>query len=488
MALLKDILYRVPLLATSGNPDVEVKAVRFDSRRVEPGDLFVAVKGTRVDGRDFIGQAIERGAAAIVGEDPLTGMLSIPHVQVADSAQALAVIAANFYGNPSSGLVLVGVTGTNGKTTTVYLLHRLFAAMGYHTGMLSTIVNRIGDSEMPATHTTGDALQIHALLRQMADRGCSHCFMEVSSHALHQKRVFGLEFDLAVFTNITHDHLDYHPTFQNYIQSKKLLFDWLPSSAMALVNADDRNATVMVQNTRAKVHTYGLRTMADFKSRILSNTLHGLEMEIDSRQAWFRLMGDFNAYNITAVYASALLLGMERDDVLTGLSSLAPAPGRFEYVPNPAGITAIVDYAHTPDALSKVLETIVKTRSGGEKIIAVLGCGGNRDRAKRPQMAAIACRFSELVILTSDNPRDEDPVDIIEEMKAGLNKGDDARVLSIVDRREAIRTAVSLAGNRDVVLVAGKGHENYQESGGIRVPFSDRDVLREAIETIKKES
>lgn len=486
MALLKDILYRVPLLATSGNPDVEVKAVRFDSRRVEPGDLFVAVKGTRVDGRDFIGQAIERGAAAVVGEGPVTGMYSVPHVQVVDSAQALAVIAANFYGNPSSGLVLVGVTGTNGKTTTVYLLHRLFAAMGYHAGMLSTIVNRIGDSELPATHTTGDALQIHALLREMVDRGCSHCFMEVSSHALHQKRVFGLEFDLAVFTNITHDHLDYHPTFQNYIEAKKLLFDALPSSAKALVNADDRNAPVMVQNTRAKVHTYGLRAMADFKSRILSNTLHGLEMEIDSRQAWFRLMGDFNAYNITAVYASAILLGMERDDVLTGLSSLAPAPGRFEYVPNPAGITAIVDYAHTPDALGKVLETIVKTRSGDEKIIAVLGCGGNRDRAKRPKMAAIACRFSEWVILTSDNPRDEDPVNIIEEMKTGLKKGDDARVLSIVDRREAIRTAVSMAGKRDVVLVAGKGHENYQESKGVRIPFSDRDVLREAIETIKK--
>jgi UDP-N-acetylmuramoyl-L-alanyl-D-glutamate--2,6-diaminopimelate ligase len=488
MPVLKDILYRVPLLATSGNPEVEIRAIRFDSRQVEPGDLFVAVRGTKVDGHDYIQQAVARGAAAVVSEHPIPSLSPVPFIQVPDSARALAVMASNFYGNPSGKLKLVGVTGTNGKTTTVYLLYRLFTALGYRAGMLTTIVNRILERDIPSTHTTGDAVQIQALLRQMVDQGCTHCFMEVSSHALHQQRVFGLEFDLAVFTNITHDHLDYHPTFQDYIRAKKVLFDQLPSGATALVNADDRNAPVMVQNTRATVHTFGLRTMSDFKSRVITNSLHGLEMELDGRQAWFRLIGDFNAYNLTAVYASAVLLGGGAEKVLTALSSLTAAPGRFEYVPNPAELVAIVDYAHTPDALRNVLETITKTRSGKEKIITVVGCGGNRDKGKRPVMASIACRFSDQVLLTSDNPRDEDPLVIIAEMKAGIRKADEARVLSIVDRREAIRTAVALAQPGDVLLVAGKGHEEYQEIAGVRSPFSDRDVLREAMETKKKKS
>jgi UDP-N-acetylmuramoyl-L-alanyl-D-glutamate--2,6-diaminopimelate ligase len=483
---LKEILYKVSLLSTVGDMSIAVKQLHFDSRKVEEGDLFVAIKGTQVDGHDFIEKAIEKGAAVIVAETVPEKALDVVYVQVRDSAEALGIMAANFYDHPSRKLKLVGITGTNGKTTTVFLLCHLFRDLGYNTGLLSTVHNMIKERQIPASHTTADALQINRLLNDMVEEGCTHCFMEVSSHAISQKRVAGLEFDLGVFTNITHDHLDYHVTFDDYIAAKKRLFDTLPADATALINADDKRAKVMVQNTRAKQMFYSLKVPVDFKARILSNTPLGLELEIDGFKTWFKLTGDFNAYNILAAYAVAVILKEEREQALTLLSSAKAVPGRFERIEEGGDMLVIVDYAHTPDALQNVLKTIQSIRTRNEQVITVVGCGGNRDKAKRPKMADIACKLSDKVIFTSDNPRDESPEAIIDEMKAGVGAADFKKTLTIVDRREAIRTAVALADKHDIILVAGKGHEEYQEIKGVKHEFSDRKVLIETLAEISK--
>ena len=483
MPLLKDILYKVSLVSVSGKTDLDIKALCFDSREVMPKSLFFAIKGTQADGHNFIDKAIASGASAVLCETlPEQMPDGVTFIQVNDSARALGVVASNFYGNPSTRLTLVGVTGTNGKTSTVTLLFRLFRGLGYNVGMISTVENRINDQVLPASHTTPDALSFNKLLTKMVEQSVTHCFMEVSSHSLVQGRVAGAQFKGAVFTNISHDHLDYHGTFDAYIKAKKLLFDGLSSDAFALVNADDKRGLVMMQNTKAAKNTYALRTMCNFKAKILSNTLHGLELEINHKSVWFKLVGAFNAYNLMAVYASAILLGENEDEILTILSNLPTAPGRFELIENPRNIAAIVDYAHTPDALEKVLSTIREFRTGNEQLITVVGCGGNRDRDKRPLMAEIACRFSDKVIFTADNPRDEDPLSIIEDMQKGVSPSQYKKTLVIPDRKEAIKTASLLAGKNDIILVAGKGHENYQEIKGVRTPFDDKQILGETLQ------
>lgn len=478
MAELKDILYKVSITATSGSMNVEVKGICFDSRKAQSGFLFVAVRGTQSDGHDFISKAVSNGAAAVVCEEfPEQVLEAVTYVKVKNSAAALGVIASHFYGNPSARLKLVGVTGTNGKTTVATLLYKLFSSLQYRVGLLSTVVNKIVDKDITATHTTPDPIQINELLLQMLAAGCTHCFMEVSSHAVAQGRIEGLQFTGAIFTNISHDHLDYHRTFESYIRAKKGFFDGLPAEAFALVNVDDKRGMVMLQNSKAGKHTYGLKKMADFKAKIITNSIEGLELEIDNRSVWFKLIGDFNAYNLLSVYGAATLLGEDVETVLTKLSLLNGASGRFELVMPGAKFTAIVDYAHTPDALQNVLQTIAHFRSGQEQVISVVGCGGNRDKTKRPLMAAIACKFSDKVILTSDNPRDEDPMDIIREMQKGVSPTDARKTLVMVDREEAIKTACMLAQEKDIVLVAGKGHETYQEIKGVKYPFDDHEVL-----------
>jgi UDP-N-acetylmuramoyl-L-alanyl-D-glutamate--2,6-diaminopimelate ligase len=478
MRELKDILYKVPLTSSFGNMSVEVKGIAFDSRKVEPGFLFAAVKGTLSDGHQFIGKAVELGASVIMCEKlPEAVNESITYVSVKDSAFALGVAASNFYNNPSEKLKLVGVTGTNGKTTTVTLLYQLFSRMGFKVGMISTVENRIADQIIPSTHTTPDPVQLNALLLKMAETGCTHAFMEVSSHAVDQERIAGVKFAGALFTNITHDHLDYHKTFDNYIRAKKKYFDDLGSDAFALVNADDKRGMVMLQNTKAKKYSFGLKKMVDYKGRILTNSIEGLELEIDNRNVWFKMIGDFNAYNLLGVYGAAVLLGENPDDVLVHLSSLKGAPGRFELVAPGSKFTAIVDYAHTPDALKNVLDTIAQFRTGAEQVITVVGCGGNRDKTKRPLMASIACKLSNKVVLTSDNPRDEDPMDIIRDMQTGILPTEARKTLVIADREEAIKTACMMANGKDIVLIAGKGHETYQEIKGVKYPFDDREVV-----------
>ena len=463
----------------------EVNGIAFDSRRVLPGYLFVAIKGTQTDGHDFIEKAIELGATSIICEAlPARVDENVTYVAVKSSNFALGIVASNFFGNPSEKMRLVGVTGTNGKTTTVTLLYKLFTSLGHKTGMISTVENRIADTAVASTHTTPDPIQLNELLKKMADAGCDHAFMEVSSHAVDQDRIAGLKFAGAVFTNITHDHLDYHKTFENYIKAKKKYFDELSSEAFALVNADDKRGMVMLQNTKAGKFSFGLKKMVDFKSKIISNTIEGLELEINGKSVWFKLIGDFNAYNLLGVYGTAVLLGKDPDEVLTHLSSLTSAPGRFELVGQGSGITAIVDYAHTPDALKNVLETITQFRTGTEQVITVVGCGGNRDKTKRPLMAAIACRYSDKVIFTADNPRDEDPMEIIREMQAGVLPGEVKKTLVIPDREEAIKTACVMARQRDVILIAGKGHETYQEIKGVKHPFDDREVVNRMIRMI----
>jgi UDP-N-acetylmuramoyl-L-alanyl-D-glutamate--2,6-diaminopimelate ligase len=464
---------------------VEVKGICFDSRKVQPDFLFVAVKGTLSDGHVFIGRAIESGAKAIVCETlPDFVADDVTYVTVKDSAQALGIIAANFFENPSEKLALTGVTGTNGKTTTATLLFQLFSALGHRSGLLSTVVNKIVDKELSATHTTPDPIQLNELLHQMVDAGCTHVFMEVSSHAVDQDRIAGLKFSGGIFTNISHDHLDYHKTFENYIKAKKKFFDELPSEAFALVNADDKRGMVMLQNTKASKKTFGLKKMTDFKGKIISNTIEGLEVEIEGKSIWFKLIGDFNAYNLLGVYGAAVLLGEDPDEVLRHLSLLNGAPGRFELVTQGSKVTAIVDYAHTPDALKNVLETIVQFRSGNEQVITVVGCGGNRDKSKRPLMASIACKLSDKVILTSDNPRDEDPMEIIREMQTGVTPSEVRKTLVMADREEAIKSACMMAKERDIILVAGKGHETYQEIKGVKYPFDDREVVRRMMKLI----
>lgn len=478
MAELKDILYKVHITSTSGNMTVDVKGICFDSRKIKPGFLFVAVKGSQADGHFFIEKAIDQGAVAIVAEKlPERITDKITYVAVKNSAQALGIIAANFYKNPSHQLQLIGVTGTNGKTTVATLLYQLFNSLGHRSGLLSTVVNRIVDKEIPATHTTPDPIELNELLVQMVEARCTYCFMEVSSHAVDQERVAGVKFAGAVFTNITHDHLDYHKTFENYIKAKKKYFDELGTEAFALVNADDKRGMVMLQNTKARKQSFGLKKMVDFKGKIITNSIDGLELEIGNKHVWFKLIGDFNAYNLLAVYGTAILLGQDSDEILTHLSAMQGAAGRFELVRPGSKITAIVDYAHTPDALKNVLETIAHFRTGTEQVITVVGCGGNRDRTKRPLMASIACRFSDKVVITSDNPRDEDPMDIIREMQTGIGPSETRKTLVMADRAEAIKTACMLAKQKDIILVAGKGHEKYQEVKGVKHPFDDREVL-----------
>lgn len=476
--LLNNILYGVPLQAVAGNMDIVVSNLVFDSRLVGKDDVFVAVLGTIVDGHEYIDKAIDSDAIAIVCSNlPKNLAKGITYVEVTDSAEALGIMAANYYDKPSEKIKLIGITGTNGKTTIATLLHNLYQSAGYDSGLISTISNKIGDKEYPATHTTPDALQLNKILAEMIANGCSYCFMEVSSHALDQHRTAGLSFSGAIFTNLSHDHLDYHQTFDAYIKAKKTLFDNLPKAAFALVNNDDKRGKVMLQNTKAEKHFYAIKSAAEFRAKIISSNLDGLELDVDGAQVWFRIFGEFNAYNLMAVYGTAILLGMESSEVLRLMSNLQAAPGRLEQVPNSLGLTALVDYAHTPDALTKVLETINKFRSGNEQLITVVGCGGDRDVEKRPLMSAIACQFSEKVILTSDNPRSEDPEKIIDDMMAGIGPSLKRKALRIASREEAIKTACLMAQNKDIILVAGKGHESYQEIKGKRFPFDDREVL-----------
>ncbi|MEQ9426214.1 MAG: UDP-N-acetylmuramoyl-L-alanyl-D-glutamate--2,6-diaminopimelate ligase [Cyclobacteriaceae bacterium] len=485
MALLKDILYKASLVSVAGDMNVGLSSLCFDSRESEQGCLFFAVKGTQVDGHKFIDKAIELGASAVVCEElPRSLDDKVTYVQVDNSAKALGIAASNFYDNPSAKLKLVGVTGTNGKTTTVTLLHNLFRKLGYNVGLLSTVQNQINEEVIPTKLTTPDSITINKLLQQMVDSGCTHCFMEASSHAIVQHRVTGLDFAGAVFTNISHDHLDYHATFDDYIQAKKTLFDELNSSAFALVNIDDKRGKIMLQNTRALKKTYSLNYVADFKGKVTTNSLEGLEMEINNEAAWFRLIGDFNAYNLLAVHGTGCLLEEEPSEVLTTMSALTPAPGRFEQVPNEFDIIAIVDYSHTPDALENALKTIKNFRTGNEQVITVVGCGGDRDKTKRPIMADVATSLSDKVILTSDNPRTEDPEAILKDMQKGVSPTNYKKSLTISDRREAIKTACSLANKKDIILVAGKGHEDYQEINGVRHPFDDRKVLSEMLNLI----
>jgi UDP-N-acetylmuramoyl-L-alanyl-D-glutamate--2,6-diaminopimelate ligase len=473
-----------------GNAETEIQSLTFDSRKATQGVAFFALRGVQADGHNFISQAAATGVSAIICEnlpenaEELAKNATI--IQVKSSAAAMGYIASVFYGEPSKKLKLVGVTGTNGKTTCVTLLHKLFRELGYSVGLLSTVQNQINETVIPATHTTPDAITLNKLLADMVKTGCTHCFMEVSSHALVQHRVTGLDFKGAVFTNITHDHLDYHLTFDEYIKAKKLFFDNLNKKAFALINADDKRGAVMLQNTKAEKHEYSLRKATEFKARLLENSIQGLHLEIDGHEILFRLIGTFNAYNILAVYGAAVLLGEDKTEVLTVLSNLTSAAGRFDYLISSSQITGIVDYAHTPDALENVLSTIQQIRKPEQKIITVVGCGGNRDAAKRPVMAEIACKFSDRILLTSDNPRDEEPQDILNQMQAGVKPTELRKTLSIIDRREAIKTAIALADPNDIILVAGKGHETYQEIKGQRSPFDDKQVLREMFTLLGK--
>ena len=486
MPVLQDILYKVKIRSFSGDMATEINDLQIDSRKVGPGTAFIAIRGVQADGHGFIEAAIEKNVSAIICETmPSTLAEGIAYVQVENSSYAAGVMAHNFYGVPSERLHLVGVTGTNGKTTIATLLFKLFTALGYTCGLVSTVENRIGNDVIPSTHTTPDAISLNKLLADMVSAGCSHVFMETSSHALHQHRVAGLVYRGALFSNITHDHLDYHKTFDEYIRVKKSFFDNLPASAFAISNADDKRGAVMLQNTIASKYFYSLKTMADFKGKILENSLTGLLMTINDQEVHFRMIGEFNAYNLLAVYGAAVCLDEDKHEVLRILSEISGAEGRFEYfVSRKEQIIAIVDYAHTPDALVNVLTTIQKLKRGYEKIITVVGCGGDRDKTKRPIMGAAACEYSDRVIFTSDNPRSEDPGVILKEMESELNTAARRKFISIADRREAIKTAISLANKEDIVLVAGKGHEKYQEIKGVKYPFDDKQVLAEVMEEL----
>ncbi len=479
MNQLKDILYKTNITNVKGLTDIEISSVAFDSREVKPGCVFVAVKGINVDGHNFIDDSIKKGAVAVVCEKfPQNLKDGITYIKVKNSGFALGVLSSNFFNNPSSKLILVGVTGTNGKTTIATLLHQLFILLGYKTGLLSTIQNKINEQDIPATLTTPDALKINEIISKMVDSGCSYCFMEVSSHAIDQNRTAGLDFAGAIFTNITHDHLDYHKTFKNYLKIKKRFFDLLSSSAFALSNIDDKNGKIILQNTKAKSKTYSLKHKSDFKCKIIENQIEGLQLNIDGEDVWFRIIGNFNAYNLLAVYATAILLGEEKSKVLTALSSLKTVEGRFEYIKTQNNIIAIIDYAHTPDALKNILDAISAIRTKNEQLITVVGAGGDRDKKKRSLIGKVAAEKSDKVILTSDNPRSEDPEQIIEEIKNGVDPVNYKKVISITNRKEAIKTACVLARAGDIILVAGKGHEKYQEIKGIKYPFNDKEILK----------
>ncbi len=487
MTKLQDILYRVHLKQVHGSTDITVSGIQIDSRKLEAGNVFVAIKGALSDGHLFIEKAIAAGATVIVCETmPQSVQDGITYLEVADSQEAVAYMAHQFYDEPSAKVKLVGVTGTNGKTTIATVLFKLFSRLGYKCGLISTVQNQVGDEIIPSTHTTPDAVSLNALLKLMADAGCSHVFMECSSHAIHQHRITGLQFAGALFSNITHDHLDYHKTFDEYIRVKKSFFDHLPASAFAISNADDKRGEVMLQNTQASKYLYSLKTVSAFKGKILENALTGLIMTVNGKEVHFRLIGEFNAYNLLAVYGAAVCLGEDSDEVLTALSMLSGAEGRFDYVISSGLIIGIVDYAHTPDALENVLMTIKKLRKGHEQVITVVGCGGDRDKTKRPVMAQTACDLSDRVILTSDNPRTEEPEAILKDMETGLSSSAKRKYISITDRKEAIRMAVSYAGPEDIILVAGKGHEKYQDIKGVKYPFDDKQVLLEMFAALNK--
>jgi UDP-N-acetylmuramoyl-L-alanyl-D-glutamate--2,6-diaminopimelate ligase len=484
---LADILYTVPITAVAGTTDVIISNIQIDSRKVSHRTVFVAVKGTASDGHHFISKAIEQGAVAIVCEEMPEQQPNISYIQVKNSAEAAGLMAHNYYDQPSQKTKLIGVTGTNGKTTIATLLYKVFTCLGYTCGLVSTVENLIAGKIIPSTHTTPDAVSLNELLKQMVDEGCTHVFMEVSSHAVHQHRIAGLQFTGGIFSNISHDHLDYHKTFDEYIKAKKAFFDGLPSSAFALTNIDDKRGLVMLQNTPAAKQSYSLKTVADYKGKILENTLEGLVMSVNEQQVHLRLIGEFNAYNLLAVYGAAVYLKEDKQQVLQCLSNTTGAEGRFDYIISPReSIIGIVDYAHTPDALENVLTTIKKLKKGHEQLLTVVGCGGDRDKTKRPVMAEVACEYSDKVIFTSDNPRSEDPQEILNDMQKDLNTAGRRKSISITDRKEAIKTAVAMAGKEDIVLIAGKGHEKYQEINGVKHHFDDKEILKEMFELLNK--
>jgi UDP-N-acetylmuramoyl-L-alanyl-D-glutamate--2,6-diaminopimelate ligase len=487
MSILKDILYKVAIESVNGSTEIAINKMDFDSRKIEKNDVFVAVRGTISNGHDFIEKAIELGAIAIVC-DTLPSILvkGVTYVRVKDTNAALAFMAANYFDNPSHNLKLVGITGTNGKTTIASLLYQLFKKAGYKVGLLSTVKILVDDVEYKATHTTPDSITINYFLKEMVKEGVEYCFMEVSSHGIHQKRTEALHFVGGIFTNLSHDHLDYHPTFAEYRDVKKSFFDQLPSSAFALTNIDDKNGSVMLQNTSARKRTYALKSFSDYKAQILENQLSGLLLKINGNDVWVKLIGTFNAYNLLAIYGTAVELGLDSLEVLRLMSELESVSGRFQYIVSNTNITAIVDYAHTPDALENVLKTINDVRTKNEQLITVVGCGGNRDTAKRPIMAGIATELSDKVIITSDNPRNEDPEMIIQEMEKGVAAQNFKKVLSITDRLQAIKTACQLAQPNDIILIAGKGHETYQEIKGIRHDFDDMKNVKEILDQLNK--
>ena len=483
MKQLKNILKNVALVAVNGNSNISVNGISIDSRKVGKESMFIAINGVQTNGHLHIGKAIDNGATSIVCEAmPMQLQENVTYIIVENSSVAAALIACNFYEHPSQNLKLVGVTGTNGKTTIATVLYNLFTKLGFVCGLISTVENKIGDAILPSTHTTPDAISINHLLQQMVNAGCSYVFMECSSHAIHQQRITGLQFAGAIFSNITHDHLDYHKTFDEYIKVKKQFFDNLSATSFAITNLDDKRGEVMVQNTKATIYTYSLKTIANFKGKILDNSITGLQMLVNDIEVHFGLIGEFNAYNLLAIYGAATCLGVNAQEVLVALSNIAGAAGRFDYTIGKNKVVGIVDYAHTPDALENVLSTIKKLSKGNEQIITVVGCGGDRDKTKRPVMAAIAAKYSHRVLLTSDNPRTENPAMILEEMETGLDSAGKRKSITIQDRKEAIKTAVLFANEGDIVLVAGKGHESYQEINGVKHPFDDKEILKQLLQ------
>lgn len=486
MILLKDILYKVNINAVIGNTNIEVNKLNFDSRSIEKNDVFIAIKGTETDGHNYISEAIKLGAKAVVCNTlPKQNVHKVTYIEVDNSAKALATMASNYYGLPSENLKLIGVTGTNGKTTVVSLLYQLFKNAGYKVGLLSTVKIMIDDKQYKATHTTPDSLAINKYLKIMNKKGVEYCFMEVSSHGIDQHRTRGLHFSGGIFTNLTHDHLDYHKTFAEYRNVKKSFFDNLPKTAFSLTNVDDKNGKIMVQNTTSKTYTYALKSYADFKAQIIENLFDGLLLKINNKEVWTRLIGTFNAYNLLAVYATANILGLPDNDILKGISELKSISGRFQYFISNQ-ITVIIDYAHTPDALKNVIETINSIRTKNEKLITVVGCGGDRDKTKRPKMAHIASELSDKVVFTSDNPRTEDPDIIINEMEQGVAPHNFKKTMSITDRKQAIKTACQLAKTDDIILVAGKGHETYQEINGVKLNFNDYKIIENFLNQLQK--
>jgi UDP-N-acetylmuramoyl-L-alanyl-D-glutamate--2,6-diaminopimelate ligase len=485
--ILKDILYKVAIEAVKGSTDVAINSIDFDSRKISLNDVFVAIKGSVSDGHNFIEKAVNQGAIAVVCEAfPERIINGVTYIQVKNTNEALAFLANNFYENPSSQLRLVGITGTNGKTTVASLLYQLFKKAGYKVGLLSTVKILVDNHEYKATHTTPDSLTINHYLNEMVNQGCEFCFMEVSSHGIHQKRTEGLQFEGGVFTNLSHDHLDYHNSFAEYRDVKKAFFDCLSTSAFALTNVDDKNGSVMLQNTKARKLTYALKSYADYKAQILESQLTGLLLKINDNEVWVKLIGNFNAYNMLAIYGVAIELGIEKIEALRLLSELVSVAGRFQFIISKSKITAIVDYAHTPDALENVLQTISEIRTKKEQLITVVGCGGDRDKTKRPIMAEVASRISDKVIFTSDNPRTEVPETIVEDMEKGVDPQNFKKTISIVDRRQAIKSACMMANENDIILIAGKGHENYQEINGVRTDFDDLKIVTELLTQLNK--